>query len=272
MNVNLVGPRAVPLIADPGVPPPSGHNWFFLNGWARTGTEALTRMLSMHPDCHCTFEAGFIETLHAILTAEGLSTNLADDGFYYDAAKAGAPWTFWQFRMMCEQWREARGRAAQVVGDKSYYYWVLRDVLREVFPDCTFVFSHRHPLDQLSSYATVVAPWLREGADEETLLQRQLCYLEQYTAACEIARSEEEDTVCIRFEDLATFAGRKRIIAGAWDRLSLSKRSAKQLGILATLDAPAGAVGRHTTCEVIRRLVAQAPADTVERIISRCGY
>jgi len=132
---------------------PDGSDWFFLLGYGRSGTSVLSAMVSEHPEVYCGCEDHTVLSVLGLLCTRWLRTQ-ACDAISYDWHRR-EPWSGRQLRCFAEAYRQAvelqTGRAIRLIGDKSPHYLQRIDTFRRLFPNCRFIYTARHPLDQLAS-------------------------------------------------------------------------------------------------------------------------
>lgn len=137
---------------------PDASDWFFVIGYGRTGTSVLSAMLSEHPNAYCGCEDRTVFSLFGLLCTRWIRTLDTAAITYEWRGRKG--WTGKQLRCFAEAYRAAMelqlGRNLKCIGDKSTKYLTHRDFFRQAFPDCTFFYTVRHPLDQLSSLINLV--------------------------------------------------------------------------------------------------------------------
>lgn len=221
-----------------------GGDWLFVGCWPRTGSTAVVEMLNQHPDVFCGCEHGVISMLLGVLTSERYYV-AGEDGFHYKA-NLGGGWSWSDLRTFAETWRTCRAPGANVVGDKGYLYWSHRDLLRQVFPGCKFLFPHRHPLDMLASWFTI-NPAMAEGPVETWEGQ-----LRRYVAAVEEAL-QEPDVLTLEFEALGVLETRTAMMDNVLSFVGVETPS-DWAQKLRPFDAPAGAIGRFAKDRTLKRL------------------
>jgi len=132
---------------------PDGSDWFFLLGYGRSGTSVLSAMVSEHPEVYCGCEDHTIFSVLGLLCTRWFRTQ-ACDAISYDWHRR-EPWSGRQLRCFAEAYRQAvelqTGRTIRLIGDKSPHYLERIDTFRRLFPNCRFIYTARHPLDQLAS-------------------------------------------------------------------------------------------------------------------------
>jgi hypothetical protein len=250
------------------------EDWCFVTGWARTGGMALTRMLSEHPDVSLTVEDGFPHMLYTVLMA-GLFQTEGDDGI--TLKHAHSPWKKWELGEFLKTWRTLRCGGARIVGDKLYMYWSTRAQLREMFPECSLVYTYRNPLDQLASFIAEGATWLEPQGTTESI-GTFLNALSRIHNDLEEARGYYKTRV-VQFEALAGSLDRIIMLRDLWKWLGVedgelpATHNARVSSDL--YDAPEGAVGRWRRSPHILQHLGALTHDQlrqVEEVCRVCGY
>lgn len=227
-TIMLFGINDLPLIDDA----PPAHDRFFVIGTGRTGTTVFGKILSQHPDCWCGNECEVISSLVNLLTTTcvqsisspgflGIRTDRRDDRTWPEGEEA--VWRTSEIREMCEVWcrKEGERYGASVIGDKSSMYLGIRDMVRRVFPGCTFFMTTRHPLDQMSSYMD--QPWnvaIKDDGTEESLRKAYNWLL--YRLKVDEIASSEADVQLVHFEDFGDEGRLQGVMAASWEQLGLS--------------------------------------------------
>jgi len=241
-----------------GPEPSPAENWAFIAAGARTGSNALARMLSLHPDCYIGNEEGSTFALMTIFSS-GYYAIIGQEGFI----RWGPQFSPAQVRQLCETWREICGGGARIVGDKQAALWCYRDEVRRVFPGCHLVTTIRHPLDQLASAC----------AYNEEIASRSAAGLLDYVCyhADSFAGAQRDETVAVvRFEDLAEGNRRAEVVGDLWRGFGLPVTEELCCRVAAAeFDAPPGAIGRWRTDAHVARVLA---AYDVSAQLALCGY
>lgn len=154
-------------IVDDGLVP-DASDWCFAIGPARTGSSALTKVISLHPDAIMYNEAwlwGFAEQLQTHELTEAVGNvptkiwlllqelgNRDQDGFGYIGYNEPVPdLPASVVRRFMDGVRDAFYPDVQMFGDKrNVYRYVLEDV-NNVFPNCKLIYTDRDDWDSIAS-------------------------------------------------------------------------------------------------------------------------
>lgn len=245
-----------------GEMPPPADNWCFIAAGDRTGSNALARMLNLHPDCQILEEAGGLYALMVLFSSD----------YYAVAGPAGfvrcGCLSARDVRHLCEAWREVRGGGAQIVGDKQLTFWASREATRTVFPGCHIIVTVRHPLDALAS--TCACPWAAHLAAYSP--EQKWEYLQHRCG--EFTEAQDDETVAVvRFEDMAQGEVRRGVLAELWKGLGLpvTDELLSAVGDV-DFDAPAGTLGKWREDRFAAEVVEFAGTSAVAELLASCGY
>lgn len=246
-----------------GPSPPDAANWCFIAAGDRTGSNALARMLSVHPDCCIGEERGGPLALMAIFSSDYYAV-IGDAGFVRRKTWAAA-----DVRYLCDAWRQVYAGDATVAGDKQINIWTHRKAVREVFPGCQIIVTIRHPLDALSSLAACHwAHKLINGPDS-----RIIAYLHQ---RCQIFQQALADPTMavVRYESLAVSEQRWPVVKQLWAELglSISDKQLEQQICATNYDAPGTAIGRWKTDPFVKRIIATIRDEQLHEWLAIAGY
>jgi len=183
---------------------PDGSDWFFLTGYGRSGSSVLSALISEHPHVWCGCEDHTIHALIGLLTTEWVRT-LGSDTISLDWNRR-EPWTGAEIRAVLDGYRQAMCHQQRThlvaIGDKSPLYHMRQNSIRQVFPGCKFVFTVRHPLDQLSSMLGL-APGQTTVRWDGDLAGGRRCYAFMEQAIRDLLKAQAtSDTIVVQFEDL----------------------------------------------------------------------
>jgi hypothetical protein len=130
---------------------------FFIFGHARSGTTLLTRLVRLHPEVHCNYQAHFFTSppmLSGMVVEKRFEDWLARPSNRWNRGRDLTPVAL---RAMCDfiLERDARREGKTIVGDKSPNVLVKEKAVRELFtiyPDARLIFIVRDGRDTLISH------------------------------------------------------------------------------------------------------------------------
>lgn len=201
-GVIIEGYASIPLVAD-AVPP--ARDWVFCLGLARSGSTALCRLVSRHPDALLLNEAGLF--MHSLLLRSemlrlGSGQKIHNAELVHAMTSEGIPASL--VREMMEQVRGRIRGAPLVFGDKLGAYASRLTELLTVFPDCRLLAADRDEWDAAASFMDL--EWYRSrnrSIPPEQLARRTLdaCRAERDRLA-DIRR--EHEVFVVGFEQMAS--------------------------------------------------------------------
>lgn len=136
---------------------PDASDWAWICGLGRSGTTLMSKMMSASPDVYIGNETQVIPSIIGMLLSE----------YYYEPNDGTICYTFcnndgWTgagIRAFADAWRKARCGSAKIVGDKAVVYWSKRWMWRQIFPNSSFIYTFRHPLDNVVSLLNMPGGW-----------------------------------------------------------------------------------------------------------------
>lgn len=158
MARRLKVPVRRPVVVDPlssealrSVHAAFGRRKFFILGYPRSGTTLLGRLIRLHPEVHCNWQA------HFFTQETSLADLLADEAVEAWLGRPDNRWTSGKVRpaqlvrVACDyiMEREAEARGAWIVGDKSpdTQSYLRLETLRRIYPDAWIVYIVRDGRD-----------------------------------------------------------------------------------------------------------------------------
>lgn len=128
---------------------PDASDWAWINGMGRSGTSMLSKLISSSPEAYIGNETQVVSSIMGmLLSGYHLDTKYVTTNYSY---WNNEHWTGSQLRMFADAWRRAKCGDARIVGDKAGVYLWKRDLWRMLFPGSNFIYSFRHPLDNVTS-------------------------------------------------------------------------------------------------------------------------
>ncbi len=124
---------------------------FFLLGYPRSGTTLLGRLLRLHPEVHCNWQAHFFTQSPSLADLIGEAAIAEWLGRHDNRWTKGAVGPAHLIRVACDYIleRQAEGQGAWIVGDKSpdETSWTKLETLNRVYPDAKVIYIVRDGRD-----------------------------------------------------------------------------------------------------------------------------